>query len=79
MFCLTNPMRTILITLVITVYSSTHVNSNEECDILASLKPDPNSVSGAVSFNDIQSGVVIDACSRTIARNDDNQESYLLH
>ena len=71
-------MRTILITLVPIATIGTQAYSIEDCDILASLEADPSSVSSPVAFNDIQPRAVIDACSRAIAANDEDQSRYLL-
>ena len=72
-------MPTNLITLALFATIGTQAYSNEECDILASLEADPSSVSNWVAFHDIQPNAVIDACSRAIARNDEDKPRYLLH
>ena len=72
------PMRTILIILALLASCCTHAYSNEECDILASLEADPSSVSSPVAFNDIHPREVIGACSRAIARNDE-EPRFLVH
>ena len=66
-------MRTILITLALFATIGTQAYSIEDCDILASLEANPSSVSSPVAFNDIQPRAVIDACSRAIAANDEDQ------
>ena len=71
-------MRTILITLALFATIGTQADSIEDCDILASLEANPSSVSSPVAFNDIQPRAVIDACSRAIAANDEDQPRYLL-
>ena len=74
-----NPMRTIRITLALFTLFSTYAHSSEDCDVLASLEADPNSVSSPVAFNDINSSAVIYACSKAIMRNDEHQPRFLLH
>ena len=64
-------MRTILITLALVATCTTQAYSYEECDILASLEADLTSVSIPVPFNDIRPKEVIDACSKALARNDE--------
>ena len=73
------PMRTILIILALLALCCTHAYSNERCDILASLEADPSSVSSPVAFNDIHPREVIGACSRAIARNDEDKPRFLVH
>ena len=72
-------MRTIWITLALFTSFSAYAYSIEDCDILASLEADPNSVSSPVAFNDINSSAVIYACSKAIVRNDEHQPRFLLH
>ena len=72
-------MRTIRITLALFTLFSTYAHSSEDCDVLASLEADPNSVSSPVAFNDINSSAVIYACSKAIMRNDEHQPRFLLH
>ena len=71
-------MRTILLALALFATIGTEAYSIEDCDILASLEANPSSVSSPVAFNDIQPRAVIDACSRAIAANDEDQPRYLL-
>ena len=71
-------MRTIQMTLAFFTFLSTYAYANEECDILASLEADPNSVSSPVAFNEIQSSSVIYACSKAIERNDEAKPRFLL-
>jgi len=59
-------MRTIWIALALFTSFSAYADSIEDCDILASLEADPNSVSSPVAFNEIQSSSVIYACSKAI-------------
>ena len=72
-------MGTIRITLALLASFSTYAYSSEDCDILASLEADPNSVSSPVAFNDINSSAVIYACSKAITRNDEHKPRFLLH
>ena len=72
-------MRTMRITLALLASLSTYAHSSEDCDILASLEADPNSVSSPIAFDDINSSAVIYACSKAIMRNDEHKPRFLLH
>ena len=69
-------MRDILIAFALIATTSTQAYSIEKCDILASLEADPSSVSSPVVFNDIQLRAVIDACSTTLYRDDEDKRGF---
>ncbi len=76
---LTTRTRNILKTLILSVNLATQASSNQDCDDLASLEADPNSVSSPVAFKDIQPRAVIEACSRAISIDNEHKPRFLLH
>lgn len=57
---------------------STQAHAIEDCDILGSLESDPLSVSAPVSFQEIQSDILIETCTNAIENKGDNLARFHL-
>lgn len=70
-------MRLTTVTLLYAIIS-TQAHAVEDCDILGSLEADPLLASAPVSFQEIQSDILIEACTNAIAKKDDNLARFHL-
>jgi TPR repeat protein len=70
-------MKLTTFTLMLAVIS-TQALAIEDCDVLGSLEADPHSVSAPVSFQEIQSDILIETCTNAIENKGDNLARFHL-